>query len=99
MPKCANETKKVAGYTRHLWGKYWHFGRQGNWEGGFVFVDIPGLDDPGKCRVGGTLYFWGHCGDYGGEDGGYGPKGGELPSYTGSKWGFDVYVSFVIHIL
>jgi hypothetical protein len=33
----------------------------------------------------------------GGESGGYGPKGGELPSYTGGKWGFDVFVSFVIH--
>ena len=33
----------------------------------------------------------------GGESGGYGPKGGELPSYTGGKWMIDVYVSFVIH--
>jgi len=51
MPGCAIEIKKGAGYTHHLWVKYRHFGRQGNWEGWFVFVEIRGIYDLGKRRV------------------------------------------------
>jgi hypothetical protein len=41
--------------------------------------------------------FFRFVGPSGGKSGGYGPKSGELPSYTGGRWVIDVYVSFVIH--
>ena len=52
---------------------------------------------PGKVGLVGLYAFWAIVGINGGESGGYGPQSGELPSYTGSKWVIDVYVSFVIH--
>jgi hypothetical protein len=52
---------------------------------------------PGNIGMVGLYAFGAIVGINGGESGGYGPKGGELPSYTGGKWMIDVYISFAIH--